>query len=124
MSETLYEVEAILNRRLMKGTVEYLIKWLHFDSKDNSWVKAADMVCPTLIEQFEEERIQNETLNPFQRGFEAECLKDARIINKKPIFLIKFYGKRVLEWVSNDVVRKECPQLLIQFYERKIEWVN
>ncbi|KAL5279020.1 HP1A family protein [Megaselia abdita] len=120
-SETLFEVEAILNRRHNKGTVEYLVKWQNFDSKDNSWVQAKDMVCPGLIEQFEIDHVMHETLNPFQRGFEAECLKDAMLENGLKFF-VKFYGKQKLEWVSNTVVRAECPQLLIEYYENRVEW--
>lgn len=125
MSETLYEVEAVLSRRQIKGSVEYLVKWLNFEAKDNSWVLASDMECPTLIDSFETDHIMHETLNPFQRGFKAESLRDARIdVNAGICFLVRFYGKTIMEWVPNKVIRKECPHLLIEYYENRIEWIN
>jgi hypothetical protein len=39
----IYEVESIVNRRLVKGTVEYLIKWLGYPETDNSWEPLANL---------------------------------------------------------------------------------
>ena len=37
-SDEEYEVEAILNKRINRvGKIEYLIKWLGYDHKDNTW---------------------------------------------------------------------------------------
>ena len=37
-SDEEYEVEAILNKRINRvGKIEYLIKWLGYGHKDNTW---------------------------------------------------------------------------------------
>lgn len=122
----LYEIEGILDRRVTKGVVEYLVKWLNFDDKDNSWVEARNMACPTLIDQFEQKNLPIPNLNPFDRGFIAECLEYAKVSNdrKNLLFLVRFTGKQIPEWVSNNVVRENIPQLLIEFYETRIEWFD
>lgn len=121
----LYEVEAIMDRRLVKKSVQYLVKWLNFGPEENTWVDVKDMLCPPLIEIFENQSIKFETLNPFQRGYEAECVEDGRMESNGDIwFLVRFYDKQKLEWVSNSVVRSECPNLLIEFYETRIEWYD
>ena len=44
-SERAYEVEKVLQRREMRGKVEYLIKWTGYDDeKDNSWEPEANIV--------------------------------------------------------------------------------
>lgn len=48
-----FQVQAILTKRTLDGNVEYLVKWLGWASKYNSWLDVADMDgCSNLIEQF------------------------------------------------------------------------
>lgn len=41
--ETLYEVGKILRKQYTSGKWFYRVKWLNFDSKNNSWVKYKDL---------------------------------------------------------------------------------
>ena len=41
-----FEIEKILNTRQRKGQTEYLVKWVGYPSKHNSWVPESDMVDP------------------------------------------------------------------------------
>jgi hypothetical protein len=49
--ETLYEVGKILRKQYTSGKWFYRVKWLNFDSKNNSWVKYKDLnnVYPHLL---------------------------------------------------------------------------
>ncbi|KIW99342.1 uncharacterized protein Z518_11417 [Rhinocladiella mackenziei CBS 650.93] len=38
-----YDVEKILKRRVMRGTPQYLIKWLGYDDCENSWEPEANL---------------------------------------------------------------------------------
>jgi len=52
-----YHVEKILNRRVnAQGVVEYLLKWMNFDDKDNTWEPIHNLDCPGLIAAFEHNR--------------------------------------------------------------------
>lgn len=122
MSGDHYEVEEIIKRTVNPaGLVEYLVKWKDWGSHYNSWVKAHDMACPSFIEEFEKENIAKETLNPFQRGYEAEKIVGSKF-KEQPYFLLKMHDKQGYEWVSSSVLRQECPQLLIKYYESCIQW--
>ena len=49
-----YEVESILEKRMKRGKVQYLVKWKGWDRpKDNSWKSLKDLHCNDLIEDFE-----------------------------------------------------------------------
>lgn len=54
-SETEYEVERLLAKRIRKARVEYLIKWLGYPESESTWQSVDTMNCPDLIAAFEKE---------------------------------------------------------------------
>lgn len=51
--DDIYEVEEILNKRVFRGKVQYLIKWKNYLSNYNSWEPKENIITPGLVEAFE-----------------------------------------------------------------------
>ena len=48
-----YDVEKILNKREVRGKTQYLVKWLGYEDKKNSW-EPAENLSPETAEKIEE----------------------------------------------------------------------
>jgi Chromo (CHRromatin Organisation MOdifier) domain len=47
-----YELEAILDSRIYRGRLQYLVSWKGFGYEENSWTNEADVNAPRLIKEF------------------------------------------------------------------------
>ncbi|EAQ88715.1 hypothetical protein CHGG_05334 [Chaetomium globosum CBS 148.51] len=50
--EEFWDVEEILDSRITRGRIEYLVKWQGFGPEDNSWQPATNFNCPEELENF------------------------------------------------------------------------
>lgn len=49
-----YTVERIVDKREHEGATEYFVKWLGYNSMQNTWVRAENCNCPALIVEYED----------------------------------------------------------------------
>ena len=54
--EKQYEVEKVVNKRVHKGKVEYLLKWKGYPSDENTWEPEDSLECPELLQEYERNR--------------------------------------------------------------------
>lgn len=50
-----YFVENILERRIRRKKVQYLIKWKNYDSSWNTWENEKNLNCPAILKKFKKE---------------------------------------------------------------------
>lgn len=51
-----YEVEKVVDKRIHKGKVEYLLKWKGYPPSDNTWESEDNLDCQELVQDYEERR--------------------------------------------------------------------
>ncbi|TRY91078.1 hypothetical protein DNTS_028528 [Danionella cerebrum] len=96
-----YVVEKVLDRRVVKGRVEYLLKWKGFSDEDNTWEPEENLDCPDLIAEF----LQSQKTAESGGKRRAESDGDGKETKKR-----------------KDEANVKCPQVVISFYEERLTW--
>jgi len=52
-----YEVDKIVDVRTRRGKRQYKIRWLGFESKDDTWEPEKNLNCPDKIQEFEKSSV-------------------------------------------------------------------
>jgi len=152
MSDEEYEVETILEKRLRKGKVEYLVKWKGWENpEDNTWEPVANLECQDLLEAFEKKhggkdakaddskaakrkstapeggdakksKAPNTKPKGFARGLQAEKIIGATNDPGELYFLIKWKDNEEADLVPAKEANIQIPQIVIKFYEDRLNW--
>ncbi|CAO2645031.1 Chromobox protein homolog 1, partial [Lemmus lemmus] len=138
-----YVVEKVLDRRVVKGKVEYLLKWKGFSDEDNTWEPEENLDCPDLIAEFlQSQKTAHETdkseggkrkadSDSEDKGEESKPKKKKEESEKPRGFARGLEPERIIGATKNSdeadlVPAKEanvkCPQVVISFYEERLTW--
>ncbi|XP_066149179.1 chromobox protein homolog 1-like isoform X2 [Euwallacea fornicatus] len=147
-----YVVEKIIDSRIRNGVKEYLLKWIGYDDKDNTWEPESNLDCPSLIKAFEADRAAKEAernkkrkatgtpttdlkvvkkgkgddkkLHGFDRGLQPEKIIGATNSSGPLMFLMKWVGTDEADLVPAKQANVKCPQIVIKFYEERLSWTS
>lgn len=116
-SEREYEVEEIRGKRFIDGKPEYLVKWLDYGDKFNSWNQLESLNCPALITDYER-KVRDKQIE-VQEFYEVEKILKKKIQDGEILYLIKFknYDEDENEWILEANIN--CPVLIAEFEETK-----
>ncbi|XP_047672982.1 chromobox protein homolog 1b isoform X3 [Tachysurus fulvidraco] len=144
-----YVVEKVLDRRIVKGRIEYLLKWKGFSDDDNTWEPEENLDCPDLIAEYlQSQRSANESggkrradadgdgkesqpkkrkdepekLRGFARGLDPERIIGATDSSGELMFLMKWKNSDEADLVPAKEANVKCPQVVISFYEERLTW--
>ena len=70
--ENQYEVEAIVDKRIKHGRIEYKVRWEGYGLEDDSWQTEDRLMCDELVEEYERSRREEEAGNAGERSEQGE----------------------------------------------------
>lgn len=147
-NEEEFEVEKVIDKRIHKGKVQYLIKWKGFSDGDNTWEPDENLDCPDLISEYEnnlkkskdkdekkrksqpekpepptkKSRATEERPRGFARGLKPEKIIGATDSGGQLTFLMKWENSDEADLVPSEEANVKCPQVVIKFYEERLTW--
>lgn len=51
-SDNMYEVEKIMNHRIVNGEMSFLVRWKNYSPKHDSWVTQSDLNCEEILKAY------------------------------------------------------------------------
>jgi hypothetical protein len=147
-----YVVEKILDKRMRRNKVEYLLQWEGYGEEENTWETEASLNCPDLVKQYERSLIKKyDKLNKSTDKLKKEKVpksssEESFVIDKlelsssndavdsvvqEVVGASRMNGEMMFliqfknsepEYVPSKVANVEYPQEVIRFYEKCINW--
>uniref|UniRef100_A0A4W5Q536 Chromobox homolog 5 (HP1 alpha homolog, Drosophila) n=1 Tax=Hucho hucho TaxID=62062 RepID=A0A4W5Q536_9TELE len=125
-------VEKVLDRRTVKGRVEFFLKWKGYSEKHNTWEPEKNLGCPELIAGFMKTYKKPSSSSSsgddvliargFERGLVPEKIIGATDSCGDLMFLMKWKDSDEADLVLAKEANHKCPQIVIAFYEERLTW--
>ncbi|KAF5269891.1 hypothetical protein FQR65_LT05690 [Abscondita terminalis] len=105
--DTKYEVEEIMDEKMMKGVRHYLIRWKGYDEDGDTWEPETTLDCPDLIKRFKEKsNDENESPKKGKKGKKTNdrAVEKGKKRKKEGKSSKKFKSKNLpdVDWESDD----------------------
>lgn len=132
--DNIYNVEKIVDSRIISGKKQYLIKWEGFDDNENTWEKASDILCKDLIDDFERKKKQSKKKKSSKKidliisnewHDDVDFIDSVYQTEKGDVLLcdLVFSNGKTFTVETKDVHVK-CPLKLIEYYEKNINFTD
>ncbi|CAG2110308.1 unnamed protein product [Medioppia subpectinata] len=127
-----YDVEAIVSKRINCGTVEYNVKWFNYPSEQNTWEPIDNLDgSKEMIDEYESthkgEAVPETEFLEVGNGFDQNWTPvkvfgaTKRPTDGRLMVMIRWKGNKS-SFEFADVANNLIPQLVIAYYEQRIRW--
>lgn len=131
VEEEIYDVEAIVKHRILKGKKQYLIKWLGYPSSQNTWEDEDNIFCEELKRAYEDSISQPKPAKKAQKFEQAVTNEWGAIVkevigvskgenNQLEVEYLTVDGRRCI--CTSDEIHIKAPIHLLKFYEQNLSF--
>jgi len=129
-----YEVEEIINHKVVKDETLYLVRWKGYASTQNTWEPESSLSCPALIKKYQAKKKSSKgksaagkksskktTKNAkvSEPAYEVEKIVDEKVEKGKRFFLIRWKGYGANDDTWEPEVSLSCPDVVKKFLDGK-----
>lgn len=100
--DEVYEVETILDKRIINGKPQYLIKYKGYDDSENSWEPPSNLNCPKKLREFEREFLRKKNAKVQEYHSFERILKKRTLDGNQNEYLVKWAGNSECTWVKSE----------------------
>ncbi|CAO1439435.1 unnamed protein product, partial [Diamesa serratosioi] len=84
-----FEVEMIIDHKIRKGILSYLVRWLGWDAKDDTWIPEDQLNCPDLVKAYDNKEAKKQKMKKKKRDYsDSEDEYSVGKKSKKEFFLV------------------------------------
>lgn len=86
-----YEVEDIVNHKIVRGKTSFLIRWKNYDASGDTWEPESSLSCPEIIAAYKESNMKDVDFNPKKavKPKKEKTEKEYEVQVKKRIFFFE-----------------------------------
>jgi hypothetical protein len=90
-----YEIQAIQGHKTIKGALHFLVNWVGYEDKDNTWLpKSGLSSAQSMLQEYMKfHKLDKTTKSPKkQEEYEVEKIAEHKMKNNRPYYLVKWVG--------------------------------
>lgn len=99
MGDRVYAAECILNKRIRKGKLEYLVKWKGWGPKHNTWEPKLNILDDRLVQEFRDREQKLRLQSPLKKSKNRGVLSPSKVSNKRIQYK---YNKKLLSVIKSE----------------------
>ena len=128
MAEDVFEVEAIVDSRMVGRRRQYRVRWLGYPPEEDTWEDVSNLNCDELVAEYweKEKQKQAQVASVSPQGVSAlQKLKPQKVIGllrqRGEIYYVVELESGKIARVRGVVLKQVCPELAIDFLCTRLE---
>ncbi|KAJ6634776.1 Chromobox protein like 3 [Pseudolycoriella hygida] len=122
-----YEVEDIVDHKIVRGKTSFLIRWKNYDSSGDTWEPESSLSCPEIIAAYREANMKDvpqkakkepkPKKDKSEKEYHVSLISDEKIEDGVKYYLVRWRGYTMEDDTWEPESSLNCPELISKFQE-------
>ncbi|KAG4071257.1 hypothetical protein HA402_003961 [Bradysia odoriphaga] len=126
-----YEVEDIVDHKIVRGKTSFLIRWKNYDASGDTWEPESSLSCPEIIARYRDEHMKDVAVKPkkekstkpkkdkSEKEYEVQLIYDEKMVDGVKHYLVRWKGYKMDDDTWEPENSLNCPDLISKYQESK-----